>query len=114
MSVRQGRKRKFFILYSNFFILIFSSSFSDFFPSPAFFFLFYLHIDLLYVKMVQHVPILMEVTPVFVSMDGQATIAVKISMIVLMLRALMERHVLMALEILHVDVHPERLVFYVI
>lgn len=46
--------------------------------------------------MVQHVPILMEATPVFVSMDGRVMIAVKISMIVLMLRALMERLVLMA------------------
>lgn len=46
--------------------------------------------------MVQHVPILMELTPVFVSMDGLATIAVKILTIVLMLRALMERLVLTA------------------
>lgn len=72
----------------------FLNSFFSLLPSSCF--LFYLHTDLPYVKMVQHVPILMEVTPVFVSMDGLATIAVKILTIVLMRRALMERHVLMA------------------
>jgi hypothetical protein len=47
-------------------------------------------------------------------MDGRVTIAVKILTIVLMLRALMERLALMALEILHVDVRPARRAYCVI
>jgi hypothetical protein len=78
-------------------------------PSPL---LFTLHVDL--VKMVQHVPILMEAMPVFVSMDGRVTIAVRILTIVSMPRVLMVRLALMGSEILRVDAHQAKLVFCVI
>lgn len=58
--------------------------------------------------MVQHVPILMEATLVFVLMDGRATTAVKILTTVLMLRALMERLVSMALGISHAVVRQAK------
>jgi hypothetical protein len=74
--------------------------------------LFTLHVDL--VKMVQHVPILMEAMHVFVSMDGRATIAVKILTIVWMLPVLMVRLALMESGILRVVVHRARLDFFVI
>lgn len=64
--------------------------------------------------MVQRVLILMGAMHVFVLMDGRETIAVKILTIVLMLLALMVQHVSMALEILRVVAHRERLDYYVI